>query len=115
MKPTIKDVAREAGVSIATVSMVINDKADRISDDTIDRVKQVIEKLNYTPNKNAQNLQKRKTNLIALLVPDLKNSFYTEIADSAIKAAEKKGFMKHLMLINLQVHLLFLENSMKIY
>ena len=93
MKPTIKDVAREAGVSIATVSMVINDKADRISDDTIDRVKQVIEKLNYTPNKNAQNLQKRKTNLIALLVPDLKNSFYTEIADSAIKAAEKKGYL----------------------
>lgn len=66
MKITIKDVAREAGVSISTVSKVIND-APTISDATKIRVKEIMEELHYQPNSQASNFARQKTNNIIFL------------------------------------------------
>lgn len=71
-KVTIKDVAREAGVSVATVSYVVNNRTDlRISDETRKKVLQVINLLNYTPNQAAKALATNHKNLLAILLsPD---------------------------------------------
>jgi DNA-binding LacI/PurR family transcriptional regulator len=62
--PTIKDVAREAGVSIATVSYVLNDKTDAISEDTQQRVWSAVRKTGYIPNVTARNLRSSQSRLI---------------------------------------------------
>ncbi len=68
-KVTIKDVAREAGVSVATVSYVVNNRTDlRISDKTRKKVLQVINLLNYTPNQAAKALATNRKNLLAILI-----------------------------------------------
>lgn len=67
-KITIKDVARKANVSIATVSNVMNGSG-RVSAETSRKVKQVIEELNFTPSKAAQNLKDKSSHLIAVVVP----------------------------------------------
>lgn len=66
-KVTIKDVAREAGVSVATVSYVINNREDqKISPETRNKVLQMINLLNYRPNQAAKSLVTQKRQLIAL-------------------------------------------------
>lgn len=74
MKATIKDVAKEAGVSIMTVSRVIN-KREYIAPATKEKALRVVKKLNYMPNKVARSLVVKKTNFIGLLVPDIANPF----------------------------------------
>ncbi|MFJ7368806.1 LacI family DNA-binding transcriptional regulator [Lysinibacillus sp. NPDC098008] len=81
MKVTIYDVAKEAKVSIATVSKVINETG-RISDKTRKRVKKVIEELGYSPNILASALMGKQTKTIGLLIPDLANPFFSELARS---------------------------------
>lgn len=80
-KTTIYDVAKEAGVSIATVSKVLNNSG-RISDRTRKKVLKTIEKLNYQPNIMALALAGKQTNSIGLLIPDLANPFFAELARS---------------------------------
>ncbi len=73
---TIKDVAREAGVSVATVSYVINNKeGQKITPATKKKVLQIINLLNYTPNSSAQNLSNNRNSYIALHYPVIQNSF----------------------------------------
>lgn len=76
---TIKDVAREAGVSVATVSRVLNNKG-YVNEETRKRVSEAITKLNYKPNAVARSLFKKQSKTIALIVPDIKNPFFPEIA-----------------------------------
>ena len=75
---TIKDVADRAGVSIATVSAVIN-SADWVSDATRDRVLSVIESIGYRPNRAARSLKKAGTSTVGTIVSDLTNPFFTEL------------------------------------
>ncbi|WP_047152679.1 LacI family DNA-binding transcriptional regulator [Aneurinibacillus tyrosinisolvens] len=91
MKPTIYDVAREAGVSIATVSKVIN-KAGRISDKTRQRVYKIMDDLNYQPSVVASALTGKRTNTLGLLIPDLANPFFAEIARSIEDRAQELGY-----------------------
>ena len=78
MAASIKDVAREAGVSIATVSRVLND-IDVVNEDTKKKVKDAIKKLSYRPNIVARSLKTQKSRTIGIIIPDISNQFYPEI------------------------------------
>ena len=75
MNTTIKDVAREAGVCIATVSRAFNEP-DRVSQETFQRIHSAAKRLNYSPNALAKGLITRSTQTIGVLVPDIDNLFY---------------------------------------
>lgn len=87
---TISKVAERAGVSRTTVSHAIN-HADRVSKELRDRVLAAIEELGYVPNPQAKSLRTGKTNLIAILIPDIGNPFYTEMVKAAQAALEEAG------------------------
>lgn len=93
MAATLRDVAEMANVSIATVSMVVNNKADRIADSTKKRVQEAINILGYSPNLQARWLQNQKSSILAILVPELDNSFFSMLAQSSIVEAQKHGWM----------------------
>ncbi|WP_028551580.1 LacI family DNA-binding transcriptional regulator [Paenibacillus sp. UNC451MF] len=76
---TIKDVAKHAGVSVATVSRVLNE-IGYVHEDTRKKVEAAIGELQYTPNEVARSLYKRKSRLIGLLLPDITNPFFPELA-----------------------------------
>ena len=78
MATSIKDVAKEAGVSIATVSRVLND-IDVVNEDTKKKVLDAIKKLGYRPNIVARSLKTQKTKTIGILVPDISSGLYPEI------------------------------------
>ncbi len=82
MSASIKDVAREAGVSIATVSRVLNN-VDVVNDDTKKKVLEAIAKLGYRPNIIARSLKTQKTSTIGIIVPDISSQFYPEIVRGA--------------------------------
>lgn len=87
-KVTIKDVAREAGVSVATVSYVVNQRTDlRISDATRKKVLQVINLLNYTPNQAAKALATNRKDLLAI---------FSSPASSLLKKAEQLNTIQFL-------------------
>ena len=88
---TIKDVAREAGVSIMTVSRVINNK-DYIADSTRKKVQAALDKLNYMPNISARNLVTKKTDFLGLVVPDISNPFFGELVKASEKIAKERGY-----------------------
>ena len=75
---TIKDVAKEAGVSLATISRVING-AENVSPEIRSRVQEAIKKLGYFPNNAARSLVKRQSGAIAVLLRDLHSPFYTDL------------------------------------
>jgi len=93
----IKDVAREAGVSTATVSHVIN-KTKYVSDETRDKVLKAIEKFNFYPNAHARMLAMGRSNIIGLLVSDISNPFFPELVKSIETAVFEHGY--NLMLFN---------------
>lgn len=88
---TIRQVAERAGVSITTVSHVLN-HPDRVSPSMHDRVIQAIEELDYQPNPNAQSLRTGHTGLLALMVPDICNPFYTELVQVIQTEVGRLGF-----------------------
>jgi DNA-binding LacI/PurR family transcriptional regulator len=90
MKATMHDVARVAGVSIKTVSNVINDYP-HVRPGTRDRVKDAIHQLDYRPNLSARGLRSGRTGVIGLAVPSLRENYFAELADAVIRAAEKRG------------------------
>ncbi len=87
---TIKDIAREAGFSVATVSRVINGNYP-VSTETRQRVLQAIEDLHYTPNAIARSLRKNRTDLVALIVEDISSVFLLDIAKGLEEELEKDG------------------------
>ena len=90
MASTLHDVAKLAGVSIKTVSNVINDYP-HIRPATRARVEAAVAELGYTPNLTARSLRSGRTGAIALAVPDLGLSYFAELAASVIEAAEEAG------------------------
>ncbi len=90
--PTMKDVARLAGVSQPTVSHVINGTAS-ISDAVVKRVHEAIERLGYVPNAAAKSLKTSKTRIIGVLVPDVGIRYYSEMVKSLEVLLRDKGYM----------------------
>jgi len=88
---TLKDVAKEVGVSIATVSYVLNDTGT-VSKDVSNKVRAAVKKLGYRPNKKAQAMKTGVSNSIGLILPDLTNPFFPELAQKIEIMARKKGF-----------------------
>ena len=93
----IKDVAKEAGVSVTTVSRVMNNRG-YISEKTRKKVYDAMEKIGYHPNELAKNLQQQKTNLIGLILPDISVNFYAEEAKYIEEELYNRGYK--LMLCN---------------
>jgi len=75
---TIQDVARTAGVSVSTVSRVLNDKDD-VAPETYERVQGVIQQMGYTSSLAARSMRSRRTNVIGLIVPDVDDSFSIQV------------------------------------
>ncbi len=94
---TIKDVAKEAGVSVATVSRVINN-SPKASATSINSVKQAMEKLGYRPNANARALVSQSTQTVGVLVADVSDPFFGTLVKAADNIAHAHG--KHLLVCN---------------
>jgi LacI family transcriptional regulator len=94
---SIYDVAREAGVSVFTVSAVVNKKS-HVGKKLLDRVEAAIKKLNYRPNLIARSLAKQRTHTIGMIVPDIANPFFPMVVRGAEDAAQKQGY--NLLLCN---------------
>src|SRR5271167_163407 len=94
---SIYDVARESGVSVFTVSAVVNNKS-HVGNKLRERVEAAIRKLNYRPNLLARSLAKQKTHTIGMIVPDIANPFFPMVVRGAEDAAQKQGY--NLLLCN---------------
>lgn len=91
MNPTIKDVAREAGVSTATVSRVVN-QDPRISPTTRARVEAVIEQLHYKVNSVARSLKNKRTLTVGLVAPEIANVFFMRVAEGVENRLTEEGY-----------------------
>ena len=95
-RANIRDVAKESGVSLTTVSLIINKNDQRISEPTRQRVLDAIEKLSYTPSRLARGLPNRRANTLAILVPQLQNAFadvyFGELISGIYEEAAARGF-----------------------
>ena len=80
MAVTIKDIAKAADVSVTTVSRVLNDKPD-VSPNTRENVLEKINELGYKPNSIARGLALQKTNTLGLIIPDISNPFFPDMAN----------------------------------
>ncbi len=91
MKATIKDIAKEAGISYSAVSRALNGLKG-VSDETRDRVKKIAEEMEYFPNAVARGLVQQETGTLGLIIPDITNPFYPELARSIEEKASKAGY-----------------------
>jgi LacI family transcriptional regulator len=90
---TLHDVAREAGVSLATASRALNGSARTVNDDYRQRVLAAAVKLNYTTNLSAQAVAKGSTTSVALLVGDIADPYFSSIAAGVIRGSEDAGLI----------------------
>lgn len=88
---TLKDVAKEAGLTVGTVSRVLNNRG-YISDDAREKVRNAMKKLNYHPNEVARSLQGKSTNTIGLIVPHIRHPYFAEMISNIENEAYKKGY-----------------------
>ena len=89
--PTIQDVAKKAGVSVATVSRVINQNP-AVSDITYKNVMQAIDELDYRPNLLGRNLRRTENRMILVLLPSISNPFYSKIVKGIERVARENGY-----------------------
>lgn len=88
---TMKDVARLAGVSTATVSRILRDP-DAGTEETVQRVMDAVRKLNYEPNVLARNLRKQETRFVIVVLPDITNPFFSRILRGMEDTAQAAGY-----------------------
>ncbi|MEN6363248.1 MAG: LacI family DNA-binding transcriptional regulator [Bacteroidales bacterium] len=94
-KTNITDIARITGLSITTVSRVLNGKAEqyRIGKTSQQKIKEAAKELNYIPNQYAANLRTGRSNTIALIVPSINNPFFADIASNINAEVRKFGYI----------------------
>lgn len=88
---TIHDVAAAAGVSVSTVSRVLNQKTD-VAEETAQRIRRVIDELGYVSSLAARSLRSRQTNVIGLIMPDLEHSFALLVVKGVSRTIARYGF-----------------------
>jgi DNA-binding LacI/PurR family transcriptional regulator len=88
---SLKDIAKRAGVSLATVSNVVNGYRP-VGEATRAKVQQAIDELGYAPNLSARHLRSGRTGIIALAIPELDNPYFAELAGAAISEARNQGY-----------------------
>lgn len=98
MKVTIADVAKRAKVSKTTVSRILNGNYSRASKETIRKVLQAVEELNYSPNALAKGLKSMRTHVIGLVLSNLKNPFWTTVLEGLEDTCRDMG--SHLVICN---------------
>lgn len=103
-KVTIKDVAREAGVSISTVSNALND-VDVLRPETKEHILEVASKMNYIPDWKGKSLKSKTTNTIGLFVPSIKGTYFGVLADSMYEECERLGY-------ELNIYISYKESTM---
>ncbi|OZG49214.1 LacI family DNA-binding transcriptional regulator [Bombiscardovia coagulans] len=86
----MRDVAREAGVSTSTVSLVVNGNG-YVSDAMAERVSQAMKRLNYVPNELARNLSRNQTNLVGVIVPTIRHPFFATLTASLQRSLYEQG------------------------
>ena len=93
-KISLQEIARLAGVSKTTVSVVLNNRGEQygISAETQQRVKEIAKRFNYAPNKMARGLRLKKTQTIGLVIPDLSNWFFSQIAGFLYEVVAEAGY-----------------------
>lgn len=99
MKPTIKDVAQASGISVATVSMALNNRSG-VSEATRKKVLRVAREMNYVPNYSARSLVMQDSSCIGLMVPEIQNPFYSAIVDIMTCIAQDRGYTLSLGITN---------------
>jgi DNA-binding LacI/PurR family transcriptional regulator len=91
----LRDVAHRAGVSVRTVSNVVN-APEVVAEGTRERVLRVIEELGYRPNLAARQLRRGRTEVIGLVVPELDSPYFAELGAHLVRAAEARGWTVHI-------------------
>lgn len=91
MKPTIRDVAKKANVSVSTVSRVINKKG-YVHKDTVDVVEKVIQEIGFVPNLLARSLTSRSSKIIGVIVPHIGPTFYGDLLEGIESQASTSGY-----------------------
>lgn len=89
---TIQDVAREAGVSIATVSRFINDHSGAMSETTRRRLEEVVQRLGYVPNSAAQTLKTGRSKLIGVVLADIAHFYWSAMLAGIEEGAQERGY-----------------------
>jgi len=99
MKETLSTIAQKTGLSVSTVSRVLSGKAEssRISEETIKLVLNEAKKSNYTPSPLARSLRTNKSNSIGLIIPQISNPFFADMAGAIISEAKLNGYTTILM------------------
>ena len=90
-KATLKQIAKELGVSVSTVSKALNDSPE-ISEPTKIKIQEFAKLKNYKPNITALNLKNRKTKTIGVIIPNILNSFFAKVFTGIEKVADEKGY-----------------------
>ena len=88
---TLKDVAREAGVSIATVSCALSGKK-AVRPETYTKIMDAVEKLKYIPNYSARNLKTKGSNMVSVLLPGMRSQFYSGLFDGISSYLQSHGY-----------------------
>lgn len=96
---TIKDVAKESGVAISTVSNVLNN-VDNVSPETKKKVLEAVERLKYVPNMNAKYLKSNKKNTIGLFLPSIQGDFYKTLMQAVHLQCKLSGYMLNIYISN---------------
>jgi len=89
---TIKDISREAGVSTASVSKVLNGDYRNVSEETKNKILRIAKELKYRPNRLARGLVNNRTNIIGLIVSDITNPYFAELAKGIENRADEAGY-----------------------
>lgn len=117
MRKTMKDIAKEAGVSVTTVSNVINGKTGRVSEKTKTKIQALIEEYNYSPNMNAKALVNAPSRLIGILYYsdspdfDFSDPFVAELLSGIAKVAKANKYFTLLLSLNDSEDIRFIQSN----